>query len=135
MRRLGAEYAGEVALAGAYRHALGEHHLLPPAAERLELEKALIIDARHHEAHFVHVPSDQHAGPALLVDASAALVGHDGAETVGHYLAERGQIASHYLAHRALCSGHAGRFGQLLQHLQSVVHCGSFLLDAGNEMP
>ena len=60
MRGLGAEYAGEVALAGAYCDALGEHDLLPPAAERLELEKAFVVDQSDHEADFVHVAGDQH---------------------------------------------------------------------------
>ena len=60
VRRLGAEYAGEVALAGADSDALGKHDLFPPATERLELEKAFVGDERNHEADFVKVTGDQH---------------------------------------------------------------------------
>src|SRR3954454_8437334 len=96
-----------------YEYSLRQHDLLPPAAERLEAQEAIVLDHGHHETDLVHVARDQHARCAVFVYAAPTLYAHDRAEIVGDDLAVRGEIARHDLAHRAFLPGHSWCLGQL----------------------
>ncbi len=118
VRRLGADDANHIALAGLDDHALPEQHLVEPAAQRQELDEAILGDVLDHEADLVHVPGEHH--PRRF--GRARLVADHAADLILGERAQRFQVFTHHGPDRGFISGHARRFGQFFQELCSGIH-------------
>ena len=90
-------------------HPMSQQDLIPPAAQRLELDESFLRDQCDHEADLVHVPGHHHA--------RALGVAHVFADKAAHLVLLNDGHAFHVLAHDrsnvALIARYATCFGDL----------------------
>jgi hypothetical protein len=95
-----------------HQHPLTRHQVGIDAADRREVEKAVIVDIAHHETDFIAMPGQHDPQPALgPAQAGDHVAHHVGAQFVGHPF----QFAADNALHRLLETGGARGFHQFLQ--------------------
>ena len=106
---LGADDAGHFLL--PHQHGLGDDHAGVDAAHRLVAEKAVVVDAQHHKAHFVHMGGEED----VLFALCAFFIGHEVADGVcPNAVGVRLDVALDEVAHAALVAADAAQQAKLL---------------------
>jgi hypothetical protein len=124
MRRLGPDDAENDAFRGQDAHPLAEGNVAPPAAQRKELDVAVISNLLDHEANFVHVADDQNPG---LV-GRAGLAPHNRPEfVVEDFVGNPLHFARHDRADFFLVTRRTIGLGDFLQQKFCLVHAHTHL--------
>ena len=106
---LGADDAGHFLL--PHQHGLGDDHAGVDAAHRLVAQEAVVVDAQHHEAHFVHVGGEED----VLFALRALFIGHEVADGVcPDAVGVRLDVVLDEVAHAALVAADAAQQAKLL---------------------
>src|SRR5262249_13674653 len=122
MRRLARDDAVKGAVLRPHRQLLAEKNLHVPAADRLHVEEAAIVDVLHHEGDLVAMPGEHDARPALRIERRDDIAVLVGADLVGQRL---GPAADHVLD-RPLEAGRARRFQEALEEGEGMVVHGGY---------
>ena len=103
------------------RHPLADELLRIPAADRVRVDVAVVVDVRDDQADLVGMAGEHHAQRGVRVAA-----GDDVAVQVGaHVVGEVGHVSPHDVLHRLLVAGGAGRFENVFEELFGrAVHGG-----------
>jgi hypothetical protein len=117
--RLGADDAGDIALAGLDEHPLAEQYLIPPAAELQELDKAFVGDVGDDEPDLIHVADEHDPRP---VARESPLAADEAAQLVLGQLAQGFHQLAEHAPDLGLVTGHAVGFRQCFQELFSLIH-------------
>jgi hypothetical protein len=111
--RLAGDDGGHGPVVGVHGHALADELLRVPAADRVGVKEAVLVDEGDQQADLVGVPREHHAqlGPRIHRDNHVAV-------QVGPHLGgELARVLAHDPLHRLLVAGRTGRFQNLLQEL------------------
>ena len=112
----GAAHLGTRAGGDAYE--LAVHTVLARVAHTDHVHHADVGDVAHHEAGFVHVPTDKHAHGVIL---GAGTLEHDAAQLVeGHLVGKRVELVMHHGTHLVLATGDRVSVAQTAD--QALVH-------------
>ena len=95
------------------RHPLADELLRIPAADRVRVDVAVLVDVRDDQADLVGVAGEHHAQRRVRI-----ATGDDVAVQVGaHVVGEIGDVLPHDFLHRLLVAGGAGRFENVFEKL------------------